>query len=125
MKLEENLIICRKLRGHFNGNKTGITGIRVIVEKSEHPLIQQGIQLRLFDERKGVRSSVRWISEGALLVASLTYEPQEPLWDAKALYAVRHYQILMKSAGGSTENLLSEFNKWQLSKINQLKDMGK
>ncbi|END1362325.1 hypothetical protein ABLL29_001974 [Salmonella enterica subsp. enterica] len=124
MELDENLIICRKLRGHFNGNKTGITGIRVIVEKSEHPLIQQGIQLRLFDERKGVRSSVRWISEGALLAVSLAYELQEPLRDSKALYAARHYQILMKSAGGSPESLLTEFNKWQLGKINQLTKQG-
>lgn len=124
MKLKENLIICRKLRGHFNGNKTGITGIRVIVEKSEHPLIQQGIQLRLFDERKGVRSSVRWISESALLAVALTYEPQEPLRDAKALYALRHYQILMKSEGGTLESLLTQFNKWQLDRINQLTNRG-
>lgn len=124
MKLEENLIICRKLRGHFNGNKTGITGIRVIVEKSEHPLIQQGIQLRLFDERKGVRSSVRWISESALLAVALAYEPQEPLRDAKALYALRHYQILMKSEGGTPESLLTQFNKWQLDRINQLTNRG-
>ncbi|EIP3951814.1 hypothetical protein LSB85_003681 [Salmonella enterica] len=103
----QKVFICRRLRGHFKGNKTGINGVRVIVEKSTDPRITEGLCLRLHDAKKGVKGSLRYEHEGTLLAAVLLRDEPALLVDSERLYRNRDYRILVKTTRGDVSELMS------------------
>ncbi|MBI0276747.1 hypothetical protein I6H07_13275 [Hafnia alvei] len=123
MNLIDKVTVVRRLRGYFKGNKTGINGVRAIVEKSTDPRITEGLFLRLHDEKKGVKGSLRFETEGVLLALVLLRDDPALLVDSERLYRNRDYHILTKTLYGTVDEVMSfaEGYLQQYNNINQLK----